>query len=213
MPDWLARLTRRARPAPASALPQALAHYPPYVAPHAGPPGRLARAQADENLAHLLAHLDQRLAALSTLLHDFGIDPAPALAGADPGPLLDALHGWAQAEWRATHDAELAVLGRWLGSPRSGREIVFSLLLDVALLLGELVRRRDPRWEWALDLDPANRRDGMPSAMRPVLLRRDPDHVKLMDLEATVIERWRHPDDVGNALNEWRRIVRDATAG
>jgi hypothetical protein len=213
MPDWFARLTRRARPAP-GALARALAHYPPYVAPHVGPPARWSRAQAEDNLAHLVAHVDERLQVLGALLRETAdIDIAPALAGADAGPLLERLHAWANAEWRATHDPALAQFGRWRSSTRAGPEIVFSLLLDVALLLGELVRRRDPRWQWALDLDPANLRDGMDSAMRPVLLRHDADYDKLLDLEAMVIHRWRHPDDVANQLNAWRRIVRESTAG
>lgn len=214
MASWFARLTRGG--ASPDGLARRLAHYPPYRAPHLGPARRWSPAQARENLQHLLAHLDERLAALAGLLRDDGIDPAPALAGGDALALVDQIHAWAGATWPALLRKEQATLACWLATTRDGDDIAFSMLLDVALLFGELIRRRDPRWIWALDEKAANRRDGMVSAMRPVLLLPAagpavPD-IEL-DLEDIVVARYRHPDDSGIVLNPWRRIVTDATTG
>ena len=208
MASWFARLTRAG--ASPNGLARRLADYPPYRAPHVGPPRRWSPAQAHENLQHLLAHLDERLAALAGLLRDDGIDPAPALAGGDALALVDQIHAWAGATWPALLRKDQTTLAHWLATTRDGDDIAFSMLLDVALLFGELIRRRDPRWIWALDEKAANRRDGMVSAMRPVLLLR-PD-IEL-DLEDIVVGRYSHPDDSGIVLNPWRRIVTGATTG
>lgn len=214
MLSWFARLTR-AGSAP-NGLAQRLAHYPPYRAPHAGPPQCWSPAQARDNLDDLLAHRDERLAALAGLLREYGIDPAPALAGGDPLPLVDQLHEWAGATWPTLPPPDAQARARWLASSRDGADIPFSLALDVALLLGELIRRRDRRWTWALDEDPVNRRDGMLTAMRPVLLLRNPvagrPDVEL-DLENLVVARYLRPGDVAFMLNPWRRTVADALSG
>ena len=214
MASWFARLVRA--DAPPNSLARRLADYPPYRAPHVGPPRRLSTAQARENLRHLLAHLDERLAALTSLLREEGIDPAPALAGGDALALVDRIHAWAGDTWPALLRKEQVALAHWLATTRDGDDIVFSMLLDVALLFGELIRRRDPRWIWALDEDPVNRRDDMVSAMRPVLLLPStapglPDTE--LDLEDIVVGRYRKPGDVEYQLNPWRRIVTDATTG
>ena len=213
MASWFARLTR-AGAAP-NELARRLADYPPYRAPHVGPARRWSPAQAQENLQHLLAHLDERLVALAGLLRADGIDPAPALAGADPLPFVDRLYDWAGATWQALRRPEQGTLAHWLASTRDGTDIAFSMVLDTALLLGELIRRHDPRWIWALDEDASNRRDGMVSAMRPVLMLRSdipdvPD--ALLDLEDEVVGKYRKPD-MTYPTNPWRETVADALAG
>ena len=211
MVSWFARLTRAG--ASPHGLARRLADYPPYRAPHAGPPRRWSPAQARENLADLLAHRDERLALLAGLLRECGIDPAPALAGGDPLPLVDKIHAWAESAWRTLRPADKQSRERWVTLSRDGADIAFSLSLDVALLFGELIQLHDPRWTWALDEDPSSRRDGMFTAMRPVLLL--PSTVAGMpdfplDLEDIVVDRYLHPDDSGIVLNPWRRVVADA---
>ena len=213
MASWLSRLTRPG--AAPNELARRLADYPAYRAPHVGPPKRWSPAQARENLQHLLAHRDERLAALAGLLRAEGIDVAPALAGADPLPLVDRLHDWAGATWPALRRPEQATLAHWLASTRDGADIAFSMVLDTALLLGELIRRHDSRWIWALDEEPGNRRDGMVSAMRPVLMLRGtaPDLPDVpIDLEDEVVGKYRKPD-MAYPTNPWRATVSDAIAG
>lgn len=216
MRKWLDRLTGRGAPPPDPFA--ALRDYPSFTAPHRGPPSAWTDAQADENLAHLLQHRAQRVAHLVAWLRTHAaIDATPALGGGDPTPLLDALHQWANARWPAWHQPAIAREGVWLRSARAGEERVYALLLDVALLLGELVLQRNPRYRWALDLDDENGRDGMTSYRRPVLLLAAyggmPCDIPL-DLEHQVVARYLHPEQITHRLhNDWAETVVSAIEG
>jgi hypothetical protein len=219
MPDWLNRWIGK-RPAE-SPLALRLHEYPPYDAPFAGYGAQLSVEQAQANLAHFERVLPQRLDHLGGLLRELaGVDVAPALAAPreQAGPLADTLHTWAAAQWPALHAKRPAAgLQVWLASPRSGGDIVFSLLLDVAMLLGELVRRANPDWRWALDLDPVNLRDDMVSARRVVLLAEPVGEMRtpfLIDVEDVVVHRFLHPGDPAQRrLNPWRRLVDEGIRG
>ncbi len=168
--DWL---RRAAGGRSAGRLAALLAAYPPYAIPHPGPGRALSLAQADANLAYLVAHRGKRLAAVRALLSECGVDMTDACGTGDPGPFLDRVWAWIRAEWPAIHDPLLARRDRWLGSRRAGEEIVYSLVADVAILLGEVVLSRRPDFGWALDLDPGNEGDeeGMVSQRRPCVIR------------------------------------------
>jgi hypothetical protein len=58
----------------------------------------------------------------------------------------------------------------WLNSSREGPEIVYSMSMDVGILLGELVLVRWSDYHWALDLDQLNAAEAV-SLQRLVLLR------------------------------------------
>jgi hypothetical protein len=238
MLDLLQRLTRW-RPGASSGddgLAARLLDYPPFEAPHAGPPSRWTRAQADDNLAYLLNHRAQRLDALAGLLRLEGIDIGPVLQGqgaaagigtstgkstatgtGTPAGLLVALHAWAKRRWPELHQPALASSKAWIASSRRDAEIVYSLLMDLALLLGELVMQRHPGYRWALDLDEQNRRDGMYSFNRPVLQLQAtgdmPSNV-VLDLEHLVVGRFVNIRDAGSQLlDDWARVVEDAASG
>jgi hypothetical protein len=215
MPAWLDRLTGGSARS-ASSLAQQLSRYRPYEAPYAGPATEWTLAQAEANLQYLLQHRTERLEVLSALLTGFGIQTTPALTGDDPGAFVDSLHRWANAEWPALHEPRLATRERWLRSSRRGTEIVYSLLMDVAILLGELIVRRRPTIAWALDLDETNGRDGMTSFRRPVLVtRRQGDGMQVeIDVEEIVVTRYLQPRSPGlTHLNGWKQLVADSTAG
>jgi hypothetical protein len=217
MAGWLARLRRSSSAPAADELATRLHDYPPYAAPHAGPPSRWTPEQARENLAYLLEHREQRLQVLGGLLAAEGVTIGPALEGGDPKPLLAELHRWANERWPALHDPKIASDAVWLGSTRGGSEIVYSMLMDVAILLGELIVRRHTGYRWELDLDEVNGRDGMRSYMRPVVLL--PAHgampsAVVIDVEDLVVGRYLHPEYTTNRLlNEWARVVGDAVSG
>ncbi len=170
MADWLRRVARGRPPGRLAAL---LATYPPYAIPHPGPGWDLSLGHADTNLAYLVAHREERLAAVEALLSECRVDMAGAYGTGDPRPFLDRLWEWIKAEWPAIQDPELARQDRWLNSRRAGKEIVYSLITDVAILLGEVVISRRPDFGWALDLDPRNAgdEDGMVSQRRPCVIR------------------------------------------
>ena len=168
--DWLRRVTGGR---PSGRLAALLATYPPYAIPHPGLGRALSLAQADANLAYLVTHREERLAAIGTLLSECGVDMTGAYGPGDPGPFLDRVWDWIKAEWPAIHDPVLARRDKWLNSRRTGKEIVYSLVMDVAILSGEVVLSRRPDFGWALDLDPQNEgdEDGMVSQRRPCVIR------------------------------------------
>jgi len=213
MLNWLKKIA----PPSGSTLERRLAGYPAYTLPHPGDGASLTPAQAQANLEALLTQRTARLEIITALLRDeAGIDAAPALAGADPAPLLDALHTWMKEAMPALHDRhrELASTARWLASHRRGDELVFSFLGDLGLLLGELIVLGRPAFQWALDLDPRNRRAKMVSWQRPVLIAHRPDGSAVeLDPEDAVVHRFIQPRGSALVLNEWGRMVQDARAG
>ncbi|MET0208884.1 MAG: hypothetical protein ABW220_07555 [Burkholderiaceae bacterium] len=212
MLSWLKKIAP-ARPS----LDRRLAAYPPYEIPHPGPGQALTLDQAQTNLDYLLAHRQARLAAFAALLRDeAGIDAAPALAGEDPAALLGALHTWLNQVLPPLLDRhpELTTAARWLSSRRSGEEIVFSFLMDLALLVGELIIVGRPSFSWKLDLDPRNRKDGMQSWQRPVLIAHRPDGSQVeLDIEEGAFFRFVQSRRSSALINEWLTVVREARAG
>lgn len=203
---WMARLAGDGRPAPprgSGRLPGLLAAYPQYRAPHPGPPKALTPKQCDGNLAYLLEQRPARLAAIGALVGHFGIDLSGGLAVADPRPLLQALHAWSRAEWPDIFVAGLTRYEdgypRWLASDKSGPHIALSMLMDVAIVLGEVVVARRPDYVWRLDLERGNRQ--MSSYRRPVVMSEArPERgwaATVLDFEAIVIDL---ADEIGRGL-------------
>lgn len=167
MSGWLTRwLTPKSQGGRLKAL---LAAYPAYAIPHPGAARRLKLAQCQDNLRYLLDHRGQRLATFAGLLQNFDIDLHAELAAVDPRPLLDALERWAVAEWPGVYIDGIGDPGRWEESDKAGADIALSMLMDTAIVLGEIVVRHRADFGWQLDLDPANKR--MPSHRRVVVMR------------------------------------------
>jgi hypothetical protein len=215
---WLTSLGR-------TKLARRLDSYPPYRAPFPDDHLKLSVEQAQANLDYLLAHRAERLAVLGELLAEENIDLRAGLAADDCKPLLDALHGWAKSEWPGIYDRKIASFKIWLASTREGPEIAYSLLLDVAILLGELIVTRRPQFVWSLDLDPENGPgldaslpdDAMVTYKRPVVQipKGGPFPAPIiLDVEAIVAYKYltaREP--VTWALNDFHRLVNDAVNG
>jgi hypothetical protein len=218
MPDWLHAWFSKRRPA--SPLARRLATYASYDAPHVGQGRQLSEAQARANLAYFEQALPHRLHGVALLLREqAGIEVDAALAApAAQGPALaDALHHWAAEHWPALHGSSTFSAPAWRHSRREGEGIVFAMLLDVAILLGELVRRGNPQWRWALDLDPDNLADGMPSARRVVLLAEPLGRMPcpfVLDVEDIVVQRFLHVGKPGHGwINPFRRLVEEGLRG
>jgi hypothetical protein len=213
MPAWLDRFLGKGRAE--SRLAQQLQSYPAYAAPHVGPPSGWTLEQAQLNLQYLLDHREQRLAAIGALLQREGIDVQPALAGGDAAPLLSALQRWALEQWLSIRRPDLISRDAWLRTTRAGDDIAYSMLMDLAILLGELIVRRRPSIRWGLDLDEVNGRDGMVTFLRPVLLApRQGLAPEPLDVEAIVVGRLRNIDSPTEALvDNWAQVVNDAVSG
>ena len=154
-------------------LERLLSNYPPCLAPHSGLGIVLSRFAAEESLSYFNSVYLERLDATSILLHnEADIDVYSALAAPkEHGPsLADALHGWAINSWQPLAEHREKTMTGWLHTTRHGEIIIFSMLLDIAFLLGEVIRRGNSDWHWWIDLSELNLRDGMASARRIVLL-------------------------------------------
>ncbi len=139
-------------------LPRLLASYPPYATPHPGDARSLSVAQAEENLAYLLDVRERRLQIVAELLGHFGIDLHAGLEAEDPRDLLAALDRWARDKWPTVYRPSLTGGPlTWLALPKQGPHIVLAMLMDVAIVLGEIVTAKRPDYAWRLDLAPDNR--------------------------------------------------------
>lgn len=164
-----------ARPVTGARLLEALGSYPANSPPFSGPTKTLTNPQRDANLAHIVATASARLDALGGLLGGFAIDPAPLLDPAvDATATATAIDDWLTAELPdygalPPADRSNAPYAAFLGSVRSGTDIVFTLAADLGLLEGEAMRRRDDRFAWAIDRERSHRR--LESYGRPCLLK------------------------------------------
>lgn len=227
--DWFKRkpaalaTTPPAPPEVASAS-TLLAGYPVYDAPHVGYGKHLTEAQARANLDYFLRVKPERLASFCAwLLEHGGPDATPALNAPREAllpkalTLTDELQVWAKRVWPGLLDQRLAPRQVWERSHRRDGEIVFSLVFDVAILLGELICRGNPDWRWDVDLDEENLNDDMTSARRVVLLA-DPvgemPYPFVIDIEEIVVGIYQHPNDTEwKLLNPWRRVVDEGIRG
>jgi hypothetical protein len=149
--------------------------------------------QAQANLGYLLAHREARLSHLTRFLSGFNVEVAAALRGGPFEAPLNALHEWTKQEFPRIYDPQLAKREVWVESSRTGAEIVYSLMMDIALLLGELVVTRRQEYSWSLDLDPDNEADQMTSHKRAVvqLPKGEPFPAPIIfDFEAIVVSHF-----------------------
>jgi hypothetical protein len=209
MPDWLDRLIGRQ-----SRLAKQLVSYPAYHAPFIGPPQHWSLEQAQANLAHRLEHRELRLQTLAALLADHDVDIKSPLAGGKLKPMLNALNAWVEEHWPALHDDEIATSEVWLRSPRDGKEIIYSLVFDIGLLLGELVVRRRSDYTWTISFD-ASDKNNLLSFNRAVIQLPATGEMSAPvthDFESMVAWRYWNPQSA-KGLNSWAQAVSDAILG
>ena len=218
-----------AAPAPAPdrkvAFRQALAHYPAHVPPHRGWGKQLTPEQAQQNLDWFRQTLPERLATLRALTAETGLtlSQAPVQSLDEAKDLVARLIDWTRICWpdepyrpEHLHDDDY-----WARSDRTGDDAIFSVVLDVATLLGETIRAGRSEWRWGLDMARAGRGpQPMFSARRVVLFTPPLGEQRapcMMDMEALVLERYRRPKDFRfNQTLEydpWMEYVRDGYTG
>ncbi|MCE4553443.1 hypothetical protein [Pelomonas cellulosilytica] len=194
-----------------------LSTYPGNDVPHPGHGQAVTEAQAQQNWAQFQATLPERQRVLRDWLVAHGGPDSQALAGLD---YARALNAWAKAHWdRLPPFKRLPPHRPWPECPRSGPFVVYSLLGDLALSLGEAIRQANGHWRWGLNLDAVDLADGMHSARRVVLLapltRPRPEAAEVsIDVEASVFPPYQYPDDVGFVLlTPWAQLADDAISG
>lgn len=169
----------RARPpeaaarSPKEAIAETLVGYPPFTPPFPGHGPRFPLERARANLDHLLAERPRRLDIVRPVLARAGADADAALSGADPRPFLRALRLWASEAWTSGPQPWKTAPGGWRASRRDGPDILLSLLTDIGLVLGDVVRAHRPAYRWEINDDPDDR--DMEFFRQPELILRAPE--------------------------------------
>lgn len=200
-----------------SSLASRLADYPAYAAPHTGDHLAFSDAQALENLDYLKHHRSERIRCLQQLLGEYAIDLTPVLEGGEYRSLIEALYAWAQREWPQAVDSQIATRAIWRQTDRQDKQIIYSLIMDCAIVLGDIIAARRSAFEWDVDLDPVNIRDEMPTARRVVLKAPSllhPAQSVIIDCEQIVAAILIKPQSAANrAINLWLRVCDEAVSG
>ena len=226
--SWLSR-----KPASADSLtPQdrqasfalALRSYPAHVPPHRGLGASLSIEQAQQNLDWLNRTLHERLAALRSLCAQTGWELGDNVINSleDALDLTARLIDWTRASWPThpylpQHNDD----AYWAQSERVGPDAIFSVVLDLATLLGQTIMQGRSEWRWGLDLAPSSLgRQPMLSARRVVLmspLLGAQRRALVKDLEALVLARYRTPNDLRFRcplqFDSWIEYARDGYTG
>ena len=131
-------------------LAKLLDHYPKCHPPHKSKPCDLSLDQARENHAFLMDSLPRRIECIQTLLAEFSLQLDHETLSKDAIVTLDA---WAYQYWGAVYSKKL-YLDISFGYPFNfqGRDLaVRSMILDVALLIGEIYIAKSVKAKWELD--------------------------------------------------------------
>lgn len=145
-----------------------LRSYPADMPPWRAGPGQPA-------LEALLASRLRRLQRMSELLRSSGIDLAAALDAAEPSALAETLgviDAWSIDHWPPIARREWAWpekfhAGDW---PDGEQASVYTLVVDMGVVLGELLRRHRPGLAWAVDAYDAHGADGVSAYGRVLVL-------------------------------------------
>ena len=202
----------------------ALRNYPAHVPPHRGLGASLSIEQAQQNLDWFNRTLHERLAALRSLCAQTGWELGDNVINslADALDLTARLIDWTRASWPThpylpQHNDD----AYWAQSERVGPDAIFSVVLDLATLLGQTIMQGRSEWRWGLDLAPSSLgRQPMLSARRVVLmspLLGAQRRALVKDLEALVLARYRTPNDLRFRcplqFDSWIEYVRDGYTG
>lgn len=193
-----------------SALKHRLEAYEPYAMPFPGTARRLTIEQCEHNLRYLLDNRTHRQAVLCDLLRHWNID---IYDRTNVEALLTSMDSWAVREWPAAFERALGDSSIWHRSPKDGRHIVYSMLMDIAILLGELIIERAPSCRWGLDLTEDSRDTPMESYKRPALLIHGPDgdFRDVLDLEAIMFGHYQNSEHLGAVgLRLFSRVVQES---
>ena len=201
----------------------ALHRYPAHAPPHPGHARDLTPEQAQANLEWFLAALPERLQVLDRLLTEFGVPTRPAADTPEGrqawvGHLIDwTRRCWPAQPYRPEHlDKDV-----WLKVARVGDDAIFSVTLDLATLMGEVVRAACPAWRWGLDMASANMGSQPMWTARRVVMTTAPLGSKgirvIGDWEAAVVNRYQRPSafDYGVSLSHdvWWTGLEDDCSG
>ena len=226
MLDGIKRFLSRKSSPPASdgdseisrALLQRLQSYPAIQLPHTGEAIELKPDAVDENFTYWQRILPERLILIRGLLSEYGINWPQELDTCEYNELLTQTREWARKHWPVLATlVKSDAITRWQEQQKSADCIVFTLVSDVSLLLGELIIAKRPSFKWGIDTDEKNRDDAMGSVNNLVLLSHwasNPNTQVEIFIEGTVVVSVLHPNDSSERLlNNWLYLVDNAISG
>jgi len=148
---WSSRVHNLVRGDKLSPLTTALQAYPAMQLPHTGDPLALTERQTQENLEAWLQAIPTRIEALRYLLTQVSnntIDwPKDFTQRESSSALVTSLHAWAAKEWsQAAATTPSSPEKPWRYALRDDSFIACSMIADVAMVIGEVIRAGRPSW-------------------------------------------------------------------
>ncbi len=147
----------------------------------------------------------------------YQIELSPALNGGDYNSVINELYQCAQNEWPSAIKHPIPTRSVWRQTNRCADEIIYSVIMDRAIFLGEIVIHHRPAFTWVVDLDPDNFYDQMASARRIVLQASSllhPGKNVIVDWEELSVAMLIYSQSASNrAINLWQRACSEAISG
>jgi|GEM_PF-1577574 len=133
----------------------AVRKYPEHTPPYPGSGRKITPEQAQANLDWFLASMPEHLNHLDTLLAQFGIPTTPAGDTLhDMAEWMNTLIAWTYQCWpEEPFQPEHKYTNARHTLRRVGDAAIFSIILDLATKIGEIIIKIEPRWHWGLDMD------------------------------------------------------------
>ena len=171
--------------------PHWLKDYPLYAQPFAAAASKLTDAQGDANFSYFLTNKDSRINALASLLTSFDIDVHAGMKASSPDKLVTRLYQWSGEYWPQYFSKAIHTDAHWIASRRQDSDLIYSVITDTAIVIGELIIKHHPTYSWNLDREADNRI--MASYNRIVLTAvwpPEPDNHIVVDVEAEIVKRF-----------------------
>lgn len=185
--------------------------YPCYEQPFAAAAYKLTDVQADANFDYFLANKASRIGALADLLTGFDIDVHAGMNDTSPDALVTQLYQWSGEHWPQYFDKAIHSNTHWIASNKLNANLIYSVITDTAIVIGELIITHRSNYAWSLDRVDDNK--AMASYNRCVLTAPwlpEPDKLTVVDVEAEVAQRFLDADYIRQRRDElWLKLVHD----
>lgn len=176
------------------------------------------------NLAWLNANVDHRLAILQRFVgQTLGLDLAAIAREPDRDwrEAAEVLHQWMVATVDGMPRGAYSTWARWRRSDRQGEAWIYSLLGDIAIWFGEVIRSRRPEYFWAVDDRrlPGDDQEQASTYGRVILsgpLPRSGDEEwrVRVDLDAIIVHDYLHAGSPNvRLINHWAGVTVDVLEG
>ena len=152
---------------------------------------------------------------LADLLTGFDIDVHSGMNATSPEPLVTQLYQWSGEHWPRYFDKAIHNGEHWIASTKQDDNPIYSVIMDTAIVIGELIIKHRPTYCWSIDRAPGNK--DMASYNRCVLAAPwlpEPERFVVIDIESRIAQRFLHAHDFGQRHEElWLRLLHACVSG